>query len=70
MRIISSIEDQEVVNTILKHLGLWLSRSKPPTKVHAPPAREYAVGRSSHTVFPDNTSYGDPDYSWDAYITT
>jgi hypothetical protein len=70
MRIISSIEDQEVVNTILKHLGLWLNRSKPPTKAHAPPAREYAVGGSSHTVFPDNTSYGDPDYSWYAYITT
>jgi len=70
MRIISSIEDREVIKTILNHLGLWLIRSMPPTKAHAPPAGEYAVGGSSHTVFPDNTIYGDPDYSWDAYITT
>lgn len=70
MRIISSIGDQDVIKTILKHLGLWLIRSRPPAKAHAPPVREYVGGGSCHTGFPDNTSYGDPDYSWDAYITT
>jgi hypothetical protein len=69
MRIISSIEDQEVIKTILNHLGLWLIRSRPPVKAHAPPSREYAVDGSYHTVSPDNTSYGDPDYPWEAYIT-
>jgi hypothetical protein len=69
MRIISFIEDRDIIKIILKHLGLWLIRSGPPAKAHAPPAREYAIGGTSHTVFPD-TSYGDPDYPWDAYITT
>jgi hypothetical protein len=70
MRIISSIEDQEVIKIILNHLGLWLIQAKPIAKAHAPPVREYVEGGSYHTVFPDNASYGDPDYSWDAYITT
>jgi hypothetical protein len=69
MRVISSIDDREVVKTILNHLGLWLIRSRPPTKAHAPPAGEYAVD-GSYTVFPDHAVYGDPDYAWDAYITT
>jgi hypothetical protein len=53
MQIISFIEDQGVVKTILKHLGLWLIRSKPPAKTHAPPARENVEGGSSHAAFPN-----------------
>jgi hypothetical protein len=30
MRIISFIEDAQVIRYILKHLGLWLFRSRPP----------------------------------------
>jgi hypothetical protein len=30
MRIISSIEDPSVIRAILKHLGIWLVRSRPP----------------------------------------
>ncbi|MEN8780333.1 MAG: hypothetical protein ABF292_04415, partial [Desulfobacterales bacterium] len=38
MRIISWIEDEEVIKKILKHLGLWLpKRSPPPARAHAPP---------------------------------
>ncbi len=70
MRIISFIEDQEVLKAILTHLGLWILRSRSPAKAHAPPARECAAGSPSHTTVPDNAVYGDPDYSWDAYITT
>ena len=70
MRIISFIEDREVIKTILKHLGIWLIRSRPPAKAHAPPARKYAADGSCHTAFPADAVYGDPDYSWDAYITT
>ena len=70
MRIISSIEDREIIKTILKHLGLWLIRSRPSAKAHAPPAHEYAGGGFSHAAFPDPAVYGDPDYPWDAYITT
>jgi hypothetical protein len=36
MRIISFIEDREVIKAILKHPGLWLVRSKPTPKAHAP----------------------------------
>jgi hypothetical protein len=43
MRIIGSVEDQEVIKINLNHLGLWLIRSKPAAKAHAPPVREYAV---------------------------
>ncbi len=62
MRIISSIEEQEVIKTILKHLGLWIIRSRSPAKAHAPSALEYAVGGFSHAAFPDPDVYGDPDY--------
>ena len=70
MRIISTIEDQEVIKIILSHLGLWLVGSRPRAKAHAPPVREYVVDGSYPTGFPANISYGDPCYSWDAYITT
>jgi hypothetical protein len=36
-QIISFIEDREVIQTIPKHLGLWLVKSSPSPKVHAPP---------------------------------
>ena len=39
MRILAFIEDQEVIRVILKHLGLWLVKSRPIPKAHAPPAR-------------------------------
>jgi hypothetical protein len=32
MRIISIIEDQEVINKILGHLGLWQTNQRPPPK--------------------------------------
>jgi hypothetical protein len=70
MRIISFIEDREVIRTILSHLGLWLIRSKPPAKAHAQPVREYTADDSCHTVFSEDAVYGDPDYSWDAYRAT
>ncbi|MHB9097185.1 MAG: transposase [Syntrophales bacterium] len=66
LRIISSIEDQEVIKTILQYLGIWTIRSKPTAKAHALPVREYATDDSCPTDFPVNTSFGDPDYSWDA----
>jgi hypothetical protein len=70
MRIISFIEDPDVVKTILKHLGLWLIRSRLPANAHAPPAWEDVVSGFSYTAFRDHAIYGDPDYPWDAYIAT
>lgn len=71
MRVISFIEDGQVIRAILEHLGLWLARARPPPKIHAPPEIEYPVD-----VFLSHTSadthlhgqaqdeiYGDPEYN-------
>ena len=67
MRIISSIEAREVIKSIL---ASGSSDQDPSAKAHAPPAHVYTVGGFSHAAFPDPAVYGDPDYPWDAYITT
>ncbi len=36
MRIISFIEDEEVISKILKHLGLWEVKQRPPPRANAP----------------------------------
>jgi len=69
MRIISSIEDPSVIRDILKHLGIWLIRSRPPPKILAPPT--FIKSESAdHRPHPhqDTYIYADPDYSWDEYI--
>ena len=67
MRIISFIEDPQVIRDILKHLGLWLVRSRPPPKIHDPPNHEYTTADLQIQPHTD-TIYGDPEYSWDDYI--
>jgi len=67
MRIISFIEDREVIKTILKHLGLWLVRSRPPPRIHAPPS-ECIIDNYSQLPMNDDHLYRDPEYSWDAYL--
>jgi hypothetical protein len=37
MKILSFIEDPEVIKKILKHLGLWDIKARPPPKATAPP---------------------------------
>ncbi len=37
MRIISFIEDSEIIKKILKHLDLWDVRRKPAARTHGPP---------------------------------
>jgi hypothetical protein len=37
MRIISVIEDEEVIKKILKHLGLWDLKARFPAKATGPP---------------------------------
>jgi len=37
MRIISFIEDEQVISKILKHLGLWEHKQRPPPQANAPP---------------------------------
>jgi hypothetical protein len=37
MRILSFIEDEQVIEKILKHLGLWEVKARPPPKATASP---------------------------------
>ena len=44
MRVISVIEDSEIVKKILKHLGLWDQKARPPPKANSPPmAPQYHI---------------------------
>ena len=41
MRILAFIEDEEVIKKILKHLGLWDQKARPPPKATATPPDLY-----------------------------
>ena len=41
MKVISFIEDPDIIKKILKHLGLWLVKSKPPPRANSPPSEPY-----------------------------
>jgi hypothetical protein len=78
MRTISFIEDPSVILAILEHLGLWLTRSRPPPKIHDPPVRLHSSGRPADPVVRDDLCcqppvqddhfYRDSEYAWDDYI--
>ncbi len=58
MRVISIIEDQEVINKILLHLGLWPTKQRPPPK---PKTLELQIDSSDsqHTFYEEAP---DPDF--------
>jgi len=61
MRIIAFIEDEEVIKKILKHLGLWEIKQRPPPKSTGPP--EYRIDYSvSQLPGSDDWLYADPVY--------
>jgi hypothetical protein len=77
MRIISFIEDRQVIRAILEHLGLWPAKTRPPPKNHDPPVRMLGTGGPIDPAVMDDVSqlpvnddhlYRDPEYSWDAYV--
>jgi len=43
MKIISFIEDSEVIKKILKHLDLWEVRPKPPPRANDPPPESLTI---------------------------
>ena len=44
MKVISVIEDEEIVKKILKNLGLWDRKARPPPKATGPPkVQEYSI---------------------------
>ena len=40
MKLIAFIEQAEIIEKILKHLGLWDEKKRPPPKIHPPPGEE------------------------------
>jgi hypothetical protein len=65
MHIIAFIEDEEVIKRILKHLGLWDIKQRPPPKATGllkPP--EYSIDYSaSQLPASDEWLYVDPVYT-------
>jgi hypothetical protein len=37
MKIIAFIEREDLIKKILKHVGLWKVKSRPPPRAHSPP---------------------------------
>ncbi len=79
MKIIAFIEQKEIIEKILKHLGLWLARAQPGNvkkrplpKIHSPPGEEDYFF-SQITPWDDDYSLAelgqaDPDYPFEAYM--
>ena len=64
MKIISVIDDEEIIKKILKHLGLWVTKARPPPKPrHALERTETFIDDSiSQLPASDNYLYVDPEY--------
>jgi len=59
MKVISVIEDEEIVKKIHKHIDLWDRKERPPPKAIGPPkVREYSIDYSISQLpfFPDLAS--------------
>ena len=62
MKIIAFIEQEEIVKKILKHVGLWEVKCRPPPKIHSPPEELYADYSLAEL------GQADPDYPFEAYM--
>ena len=62
MKVISVIEDEEVIKKILKHLGLWEAKARPPPKTKAPSLSVYIDYSDSQVLPSEDHLYIDPDY--------
>jgi hypothetical protein len=67
MKIISFIENAELIEKILQHVGLWEVKTRPPLKAHAPPADPPIDYTDAHIQY-GNDDYSDPEYPFEAYI--
>jgi hypothetical protein len=67
MKIIGFNEDEEVIEKILKHLGLWSVKASPPPEVKVPPVR-IKMDYSDSQVSSSEWFYPHPDYPVDSYM--
>ena len=65
---ISFIEDEEVIEKILKHLGLWEMKARPPPNRSASLVTMHFDYSDSQISFADSF-YADPDYPIDSYLS-
>jgi hypothetical protein len=68
MRIISFIEDEEVIEKILKHLALWDLKVRLPPKVKEPSVTISIDDSDSQVLFSAPSFYPDPEYPLDSYV--
>jgi len=47
MRIISFIEDSEIVKNMVKHSDLWDVKRKPPPRTNSPPTESFIIYENS-----------------------
>jgi hypothetical protein len=67
MKIISLIEDEEVIKKILKHFGLREVKARPPPKVKAPSVT-ISLDDSESQILSLDSFYAPPDYPMDSYV--
>jgi hypothetical protein len=71
MKGISVIEDEEVIKKILKHLGLWEVKSRPPPKrANAPPLEIHTDYCHSQVPLSEDHLYRDPEYPIEVYASS
>ena len=76
MRVISVIEQPEIIKKILKHLGLWeikacppsVWRARPPPKTNAPPLNVHIDYSDSQLPSSEDYLYSDPGYLIEASV--
>jgi hypothetical protein len=62
MRLLSFIEDEQVIEKILKHLGLWERKPRPPPKANALPLNLHIDYSDSQLSPSEDYLYSDVDY--------
>jgi len=67
MRILAFIEDDQVIKKILKHLGLWEVKARPPPRVNPSPPNIHIDCSDSQVPTSEDYLYCDPDYPIEAY---
>ena len=68
MRILAFIESPEVIKKILKHLGLWEVKARPPPRANASPPNVHIDYSDSQVPPCEDYLYIDPDYSIEASV--
>jgi hypothetical protein len=69
MKIISFIDNSEIIKKILKHLDLWEVRQRPPPRANAPPLNIHIDYTDSQIPSYEDDLYCDPDYPIELYAS-